>query len=220
MPINTQTMFQEAIDQLKKLMPTLVILYLPAFGLLVLVALASYISGVPVSKFTGDPALVMRAHPLVGVVSNIGVLLWSATVTICFFSAAHIRRKDEMRELYLFLLASGFFTMLLMFDDLFMLHDELFPEYLHFPQNLVYLVYMGIALFYLFRYRASILKTDYVLFFLALGFFALSVGMDFVQPNKAHALLSAHYLFEDGFKLLGITGWLGYFARTAFRAVG
>ena len=213
-------MLQETIDQFRKLTPTLAILYVPAFGLLVLVVLASYVTGVPVSKFTGDPAFITGAHPLVGVVSNIGVLLWCATATICFFSAVLIRRNREMRELYLFLLASGLFTMLLLFDDLFMFHEALFPEYLHIPQKLVYLVYMGLALLYLFRHRASILKTEYVLFFLALGFFALSVGMDLIQPNRAHTSLSIHYLFEDGFKLLGITGWFGYFARTAFRTLG
>ena len=213
-------MLHETIDQFRKLTPTLAILYLPAFGLLVLVALASYISGVPVSKFTGDPALVMGAHPLVGVVLHIGVLLWCATATICFFSAVLIRRNSKMRELYLFLLVSGLFTTLLLFDDLFMFHEELFPEYLHIPQKLVYLVYMGLALLYLFRHRASILKTEYVLFFMALGFFALSVGMDFIQPNQAHTLLSAQYLFEHAFKLLGITGWYGNFASTAFRALG
>ena len=48
---------------------------LPAGALLVAIAIAGFFFGVDVGKLLHDPAAIAGVNPLVGVVSNLGVLL-------------------------------------------------------------------------------------------------------------------------------------------------
>ena len=116
------------------------------------------------------------------------------------------------------MLFSGIMTMILVLDDLFLLHEEIFPEHLGIPQKFVLLGYMGLTLVGIVVFRKSILGTEYLLLLIALGFFGLSVFVD-VFDHEIDALIGHwRYLFEDGFKFLGIVSWLGYYWRTCFTA--
>ncbi len=61
--------------QLKRLLPTLAGLYAPTLAGLLLVALVSSQTGVPLWKFIGDPSTITNTHPFVGVLSNVGAVL-------------------------------------------------------------------------------------------------------------------------------------------------
>jgi hypothetical protein len=203
--------------QLRRLQPWLFIAYTPVLAILVAVAIVSAVSGIPPGKFTRDPAALMDAHPLLGAISNLGIMLWSAAAAIVLFTAGVLRRKAWDRELIGYLVASGAITLLLGFDDLFMLHEELLPRYFHAPETLVYLVYIALVLSWLVRFRELILHTDYLLLAAALGFFTVSVAMDRFPDAW---LITWPYLFliEDGFKLIGIVSWLAYFVSVGFAA--
>jgi len=162
-----------------------------------------------------DPAAITNRNPFFGVLSNIGVLLWCASATLCFFSAALLRNKGISRKILTFFLGSGLITSVLLLDDLFLLHEEIFPRYFHIPQKVIYAGYVAIILLYLARFIKTILETEFIFIFLALGFFGLSIVVDFLPRS----LLPWHHLFEDGFKLFGIVSWFGYFARTCFQGI-
>jgi hypothetical protein len=51
------------------------------------------------------------------------------------------------------------------------------------------------------------------------GFLGLSVSVDVVQDQIEAILGTWRILVEDGFKLLGIAGWFGYFLRCALGAL-
>jgi hypothetical protein len=109
-----------------------------------------------------------------------------------------------------------------MFDDLYLLHEEVLPDHLHVPQKLVFAIYGGLVLVFLFRFRRMILDTDFVLLVAAFGFFALSVLVDlFVTPEEFTVFgLPGRHLIEDGLKLLGIATWATYFVRTSIQKIG
>jgi hypothetical protein len=177
--------------------------------LVVAVLAASRVTGEPLSQFTRDPSMLAGAHPFLGILSNIGILLWTATAAISLFTAMLLYRTTLEIERRSLLLAAGLLTAWLTLDDFFLFHEWLFPTVLGVPQPIVYVAYLAVFGMFLYRFGGRILRTDYLLFAVALGCFALSVATD-ALPDEWFAwdYLS---LVEDGSKFLGIVSWFGYF---------
>lgn len=165
-------------------------------------------TGKPVQNFTADPAFLLDYHPLVGVVSNLGVLLWCAAAAICLFSYYFLRRFGQNNDTS-FLLYSGLLTVLLLFDDFFMLHEELIPNNLFIPEEGVYVIYIILALAWLVYFREQIWQGEYKILGIAILFLGLSTIADVLLPQDEQMV----YLIEEGLKFYGIVTWLIYFAR-------
>ena len=117
-----------------------------------------------------------------------------------------------------FFVISGFITSLLLLDDLFLLHERIFPQVLHWRQRYIYIGYVSIVLGYLVFFRKTILKSNFTILALALGFFLLSVVVDCISA-KMGEFIPFYHLYEDGFKLFGLASWLGYYGQTALHAI-
>lgn len=172
-----------------------------------------------------DPAATMRAPAYIGLVSNIGVLLWYGTAAVCLFCAAGLRRQESGGTMRSFLLLAGLITAVLGLDDLFRLHEDVLPS-LGVRQRITVAVYATAVPLYLVRYRQLILRTDFLLLLFALAFLGLSVCIDYLSPRIEHmpyasvawmrgymAIPELRIYVEDGFKLLGIASWSAYFTR-------
>ena len=198
------------LRQARTLRATLLLAYLSALlGLCVLAWISSTI-GVPVSDFTRDPVAVMRAPFYTGLLSNLGILLWCATAAITLFGAAVLDKRGQRREWVLFLRWSGLVTTVLLFDDLFLFHERVFPEFLNIREGYVLLCYGLLMLVYLGIFHREILQTEFLALVLAGGFFAGSILVDRLPENW----MPWHHLVEDGSKFLGIVTWFLYFSRT------
>jgi len=198
--------------QLRGLRRTLLGFSLPVLGLLCGAWLLHRATGISIRRLTADPAVVLRWHPLTGMLFHLGVLLWNAAAAICFFcySVAAGRAPRRHRTM---LLAAGLLTTLLVLDDLFLFHERLFPKYLGLPEPLTCAGYAVLVLVYLWAFRREILQTDFLLLALALGCFGVSVICDQFFADRPWGFL------EDGAKLLGIAWWCAYFARVGRRAL-
>ena len=170
-------------------------------------------SGIPISRLTRDPVALGELSVYAGFLSQAGIFFWSASATLCLFSARVLSGNTEHQNLRLFLLVSGLLTLLLGLDDTFLLHEKVLPHF-GIPQNLVLGSYAGFVLLYLFRFYPLILETEYVLLVIALSFFAVSVILDVLEPPGISL-----FFFEDGAKLTGIVSWLAYFFRVGEDAV-
>ena len=137
-------------------------LYMLAIFLILIVAIASYYLNIPIYRFTRDPLAIAGGHPFLGIVSNIGVILWSATAAICFFSYAILKTSKKSHDARSFIVAGGFMSLLLLLDDLFMLHERIYPKYLGSSEIIVFLFYGSLLLLYLVKYRLYIIKTDLI----------------------------------------------------------
>ena len=169
------------------------------------------LTGISPDDFTRDPASVVKAPFYVGFLSHLGVLLWAATTSICLFSSFLLfSLQPRNRRLGLFLLSAGLLSLMLTLDDLFLLHEKVFPKYLGLPEILVYAGYAGAAAFYLWAFRHRILTTDYLLLLLALLLFGFSTSMD-----RFLSFRSFETFVEDSSKFAGIVFWLIYYSRTA-----
>ncbi|MEL0456451.1 hypothetical protein WJN01_09445 [Flavobacteriaceae bacterium SZ-1-7] len=175
------------------------------------VFIISNLYNIPYEKFTGDPALIFKANPFIGVVSNIGILFWCCAACICLFSGLLLLSKDK--DYSQFLIFSGFFSTILLLDDFFIIHDYgvfyIFPN--DFSQKTILGLYALFAMWYLYKFQKIILTTNFFILGAAFFFLGLSVLIDVVFESKG-----IQYFIEDGFKFIGITGWTLYFTSTSY----
>ncbi|MFI1771321.1 hypothetical protein [Thalassobellus citreus] len=170
---------------------------------------------IPFEKLTGDPALTFNAHPFIGFLSNLGVLLWCFTASVCYFSSALLFTTNNNKKA-LFFLSSGFFTSILLIDDFFMFHDYIFYSFESFKiiQPITYVIYGMLLLLCIIKFHKIIFDSLYIFLALAVGFLGLSVFTDLVFEN-----IGLEYFIEDGFKFIGITNWMLFFSITSYQNV-
>jgi hypothetical protein len=195
--------------QFKVLMPTILISYSVTLAVVVGISLYAISTGKRVWYFTVDPFIIGNLPFYAGILSNLGLLLWSAGATVCFFSASILRDEELKNRHRRFLVLSGLFTSLFMFDGLFQMHRIFYPNHLHLSTVMVYCLYVILGLWYLLFFRKQIMETEYLMLALAIGFLGLAVIFDFVSlaPRGNTAL-------SDFIKLFGIVSWFIYFTRT------
>lgn len=207
------------IVQLRSLIPLLIGLYIPVLGLMFLVLLAQVLANVPAEILTRDPLAVYNAPPYVGLISNLGVLLWSAASSVCLFCAARLRQAKG-NGLFHYFFISGLLSLLLCLDDLFLAHEDLWPHLLGIGEGPIVVFYVVLAGIYLWSFRDLIFKTEYLLLVLSFAGFGSSVVLDLLPDLDPALILPGQYLLEDGSKLLGITTWLAYWLRTCNWGLG
>ncbi|MDQ5825595.1 MAG: hypothetical protein M3441_15490 [Chloroflexota bacterium] len=209
--------FKSPWNQARSLPPVLLLVYAPALLVLMAVFASSLKSGIPVSYFLRDAAGTLQVPSYVGLVSNLGALLWCAGAAVCFFGSVLLRKVgagEEAREWSSFFLAAGLVTTVLLIDDLFMLHENVSEVYWRFGEKTIFALYGGMFLLFLARFWKKLATTDFLVFLLACGLLGMSVLFDQWNEPFGDNVPAMRLLLEDGAKLLGILTWLLYFART------
>jgi hypothetical protein len=186
-----------------------VAVYAPALGLLGAITVAAIRQGRAFGYYLRDPSAIARIHPMAGVVSQVGALLWLAAAVSSFLTASVLRRKGVPASIR-FHVVSGILSTILLFDDLFQGHEYFAPQVLHIREHTVYAFYALAIPTYLFVFRRKILSEEGALMGLALLFLGLSMAVD--VPNFTSY---GSGLLEDGFKFLGIASWAAFYLRTA-----
>jgi hypothetical protein len=147
-------------------------------------------------------------YPLgVGLISNLGYLLWMATAAICLFTACSEVSRPRGREREL-LLAGGAFSLLLCLDDMFLLHDR------YISANVLYLLYIVFAVLILVRYRDLVVRMGGPVFLGAVVLLGTSLLFDKFQEALPFPY-GPGQLFEEGAKFLGIASWLFFWWRAS-----
>lgn len=194
-------------------LPGLVALYVPAVAIVGVVAAVAKIAGIPSGLMTRDPTAILNGHPFIGVLSNLGALLWAGAASVCFFGGLAVRRQGGATESR-FLLSSCVFISLLLFDDMFRFHDSLAEELLGLPEEMVFGTLGLVAAAYVVAFRRTILNSECVFLGLGCAFFALSIAVD-LQLLGFIVLIPD--FFDDAAKFLGIFSWCAYFFRFSLR---
>lgn len=185
-----------------------IVLYVSAISFILASVIFSIYFNIPFSNLTRDPLAVIEAHPYYGFISNIGAILWSFSTAIGFFTYLVVKTRSYMdKNVIKFILFGGVLSLILLLDDLFMLHERVFPKMLFLDEKITFSIYAALILFYLIKFRSLILtKTNYIFLVLSISFFGLSILVDLLpefSPNW-------HHLFEDVPKFFGIVNWAGY----------
>ena len=195
-------------SQFRIITPVILIAYLVSFLALIAVIIISTSKNIALDTLTKDPTETMNAPFYIGAFSNLGILIWSGASVLCFFTAMQIKGVTAFKEDYHFLIVSACITMMLTMDDLFLIHEEVFPKYFNVPENAVILTYINIFIIYLILFRSKILSSEFIILALAFTFIGLAKLSDLIPlPLKKDTFL------EDSIKLFGIVSWFIYFFR-------
>jgi hypothetical protein len=189
-------------------LPLAVVVGTVGIAFLVVLVFIHHLTGIPIRQFMADPAWILKFPVYIGFVSHLGIFLWSGTAGICYFCYFQLRRSQT--DLAGFALHSALLITLLAIDDMFMLHEFVFPNYLSIPQKFVYLSYFLITAVYLFSYRKLILETEILFLLAAFGCFGVSIVVDTTHSIE----IPFDDLLEDGAKFVGIMFWSVYYAKT------
>ena len=192
------------------------VIYVPALAIFAFTGLVSVYADIPIGFFLRDPTVTLGGHPLTGMQSNLGVLVWCAAAAICFFTGAILKNVTLDKTLSSFFLWSGMITSVLLLDDLFLFHDDLAIHYLKLDEKVILAGYFLVSAIYFVRFRKIILSSDWFLMFTAAVFFGSSIGIDFFLEKWES---SWRIFLEDGFKFLGIINWSGYLIVKCFHTL-
>ncbi|WP_244860757.1 hypothetical protein [Aromatoleum petrolei] len=199
--------------QLRSRFPAIALIAVASAVPIGIVLLLRVWKGVPIHLLTSDVTSIAGVPAYTGFLSQLGIFVWAGAAAICFFCARLLAARSDAQEERRFLFVSGLLTVVLAFDDLFLLHEEFFPS-LGIPEKGVFVAYAAFVLFHLVSFRRLILRTDYILLAIAFAAFAVSVGLDLVNPAGINP-----YLYEDSAKFVGVVSWLGYFFRAGSGAL-
>jgi len=192
----------------------LLITFIPSGSILVALVVVSVLFQVSIPAMTRDVTAIANIHPLSGILSSLGILLWCAAASICGFAAMTLRNVNP-RDTFWFLLSSALLSAYLLFDDFFLFHEDLASRYLGLNEKIVFAA-LGIAVAtYLIVFRQVILRTNFGVLLLALGFLTTSVVIDSILERWMSRLGDWEYFLEDGAKWLGIAGWCSYYVDTS-----
>ncbi|MEA2573818.1 MAG: hypothetical protein QOH93_1116 [Chloroflexia bacterium] len=212
-------LFKVPHEQGRSLLHTLLPVHVPALLVLAAVVAASLTTNVPAAYFLRDPAGTLHVPSYIGLVSNLGVLLWCASATVCFFASVVLRKLGHAKQWSSFFMASGLLTTVLMIDDLFMVHENVSEINWRLNEKAIYILYAGMFLIFLGKFWKAIASTEFLLLVLALGLLGTSMLFDQLNDPYAENVSAIRLLIEDGSKFLGIATWLVYFARTCLSQV-
>ena len=202
-------------------------LYIPIFVLFLIIIVVGYENKIGIAVFTRDPAVIAsdrkiiplidpKHNPFIGVVSQIGILFWCISASLSLFCSVIVARKKNLYlDLSNFLGCFGLLTSFLLLDDLFMLHESIFPELLKISEKATYSCYALLIIGGLVKFKKIILQTEWTILLLSFFWFFCSISTDLVSESITFSGIAKHlhFLLEDGFKLLGIVTWFYYCLR-------
>ena len=164
--------------------------------------------GVSFRSLTRDVTALAGLPIYYGFLSQIGIVFWAGTATVCLFGFRLCSSAVGYRSSKRFLLASALLTTLLGVDDLFLFHEVILPKYLGIPEAITFGIYGSLIALYFLRFYIVILRTNYIPLAVSLFFFLISILID-----TGALSLAASYegLCEDSAKLVGIVSWLVYY---------
>jgi hypothetical protein len=188
-----------------------------AVAVLALIAWASLTFGIPVFMFTRDMAVMANFHPFVAIASSLGAFMMCAAAACCLFATSAARATGQAMPWHV--TAAGLFSLYLMVDDFYELHDRMLPGYFGIPQPLIYVFIAGAAVAITWRWWRQYFAYRPWLLAAALGFLGFSMGFDVVEGVFGRVFGVWQFFWEDGAKLVGISLWATYFIGLAQRTL-
>ena len=182
-------------------------------------ALLVYVASLSLSGLAGikgqlvlrDLAQTCGTPAGVGLLSNLGYLLWLAAAAVALFTAYSGQPGVHCKQREL-LACGGWFSLILCIDDMFLLHDR------YIGQTFLYVVYMVFAALIATRYRRQLMTSRGELFLLAVALLGASIGIDQFQRDLPFKYETVQ-LVEEGAKFLGIATWVLYWWQVSTQSL-
>ncbi len=187
-------------------------------AVLVVAYLATRAAGISFTDLSRDPAATLDGPWYTGILSTSTIVLLLVGAGIALFAASLLpsSRGPSLRGL---LVALGLVVIVVAADDLFMLHESVFPL-VGVGSVMTFAIY-GIALFaVLWIWREVISSaTDWVFLMLAALGMGISVAVDVILEERILTLPFSGELIEDPAKIVGMVFMTYYLIVTAHQAL-
>lgn len=201
--------YRQIRSQIIRLRIVLPLSLLTGFGIIVALYLIGGMWNIPLSTLTRDPAAILNTHIFYGILTFAGIICWAAAAATGLLVSLVIPRSLDTQAMRMFFLSEALLSLILLADDLLLLHERVLPQ-LGVPEQLVVMGYLLLLLLFLFYFRWQIIASDYILLLLALAGFAGSVVIDQIFEFSEAAIF-----IEDSMKFVGVLFWMTYFANYA-----
>jgi hypothetical protein len=187
-------------------------------AILVVLYLATRLAGISFTDLSRDAAATLDGPWYTGALSNSAVAVLLVGAGIAIFSAGLLPSLESKSRKGL-LVALALVVIVVAADDLFMLHEDVFP--LVGVGSVMSFALYGVALLavlWIWR-RVIVESTDWI--FLALGALAMgfSVFIDVVLEERLFTLPISGELIEDPAKILGMVFMSYYLVVTSRQAI-
>lgn len=167
---------------------------------------------VPYDQLLLDPNSLNKVPWYTGLVSNLGILGWTAATTTGFFGS-WVARYGGRPGAASMLRWGAVLSTTLLFDDLFQLHVAVKP--LGISKPMVYLGYLlATGLWCVLQFR-EIRRTRSELLIASGAAFAASVVVDQIGASLPLLTTQGALVLEDASKFLGVLAWAQYFTLTS-----
>ena len=187
--------------------PVTILLIFATFTGAMLLSAAAYTNwGIQPAELFKDANAVTKSPHYYGLFSQLGVIIWAMAAGSLILTLATGRLTGSDRRYVGYSLV---FTLLLLFDDTYQLHENYSP---HFKSiEYTHLLYAGMIGAYFLFFRTQLLESPLILLALALFFFIGSLAFDSVPDRGALVPEIMIYYVEDGLKLLGLCFWSTFY---------
>lgn len=156
------------------------------------------LAGVSNESLTREPQAVLEGAWYIGALSNLGAIVWAVAAVSAALTATVVHGRD--RAMFA---AAAAFSSLLLADDLFLLHDAVFPR-VGLSESIVQAGYLMALLLITAQFRNEMGLVAVGGVVLTLACWGAAVGMDTLFND---APVNLDQLVEDGLKFLGIVVW-------------
>lgn len=193
----------------------------------------------PAYQLLDDPTDFSGVKWYTGLFSNLVVLFWCASATVCGFAGYSLKGSSsidvqELSRMLLWLCAANIWIML---DDLLLVHEQAArltfgKEFQHFGEGLILAIYIGAVGSLLWRYRATIVRREPLVLLAAVASLGASIAIDVgfqleLGGNNPfrETVLSVSWgatvidIAEEILKLNGALLWFVYWTRIGLAAV-
>jgi hypothetical protein len=155
-----------------------------ALAILLFAYVPIWIKGIDTIRVSRDPAAVAELPVYTGALSIAGVMLWTVMAAACLLAAMILHAARAPRQEAVFFAVCALALALLGADDALQVHENVLPDHFGIPQKLVYVVYLGVAAAWAWRFRERLLRTDVVVLGVAGALLATSVALDVVAEDS------------------------------------
>lgn len=181
-------------------------------GLILFVAIAVQTKA-PVGTLTRDPSETTGSPWYLGMTSSLGAVGWSSAAAAFALGAAVTYSLGGRRRTTASLATGSAFTLVLLVDDVLLLHDDVVPRILPVEEEGIFAAYAFAGIAWLAAYFREMQAAVLLLVGVAGLGLGTSVAIDLVWDSEGDWRLLA----EDGTKFVGIWSWA---AAAAFLAGG
>jgi hypothetical protein len=164
--------------------------------------LAAAARHIPMSTLTRDVASIAGLAWYSGFFSNLGIMAWGGGIGIGGLGVILLWRDPATRSLAVTLAGYVALSLLLGFDDMAQLHEEIVPDHLGLSERWVFAAEACALGAWLLTSRTNLLRHAPVVLATSLAGFGVSLAADLVEKTWPMPAL------EEGAKLIGILSWV------------